>query len=256
MPSLRTRRTVAQRRHRVSALLVTLLLCTASARAHPRGTTASALDVRDAIAGALDYTVTIEGRGTYGAGILVAPAAGWVLTALHVVEEMPAPRVSFRDGRHVVGQVVEVDRNLDLALLRVPPQAVAPPLLGDASRLRPGDEVYAVGCPRHLAHTVSRGIVSYVDRPMYGARYLQTDLPINEGNSGGPVIDARGELVGVMAFILRDTQGLSFAMPVNAALARFPHLRARGAPANRRDVHAADERADDRASTSAGVGAR
>src|SRR5204863_177219 len=75
-----------------------------------------------------------------------------------------------------------------------------------------------------LGFTVSRGIVSYVNRELDGARWLQTDLPINDGNSGGPVINARGELVGMMSFILRGAQGMSFALPVNVAMGRFRQL--------------------------------
>ena len=182
---------------------------------------APAVDVRDAIARILDRTVTIEGDGIYGSGVLVNPQEGLVLTAWHVVEEMKQPGITFFDGRTVVGKVVEFDKALDVALVQVPPQKGTAPLLGDATQLRAGEEVYAIGCPRHLGFTVSRGIVSYVGRYMDGARYVQTDLPINDGNSGGPVINQRGEVVGMMSFILRRAQGLSFALPVNYAADRF-----------------------------------
>jgi serine protease Do len=72
-----------------------------------------------------------------------------------------------------------------------------------------------------MSFTVSRGIVSYVGREVEGTRYLQTDLPINDGNSGGPVVNARGELVGLMSFVLKRSQGLSFALPFNYAAVRF-----------------------------------
>lgn len=183
-------------------------------------------DPRDAIGRALDFTVTVEADGVYGAGIVVAPAAGLVLTAQHVVEPMRAPVVTFRDGRRLPARLVEVDRALDVALLRVEPQPSTPPQIGRVAALRPGEEVFAVGCPRHLGFTVSRGIVSYVGRELDGGRWLQTDLPINDGNSGGPVINARGELVGMMSFILRGAQGMSFALPVDVALARFRQLAA------------------------------
>lgn len=202
-------------RRRTVLLAALLAMSTAPAAA-------AADEPRDVVARALDFTVTIEDAGIYGAGVLVAPAAGLVLTAEHVVADMRAPTVVFHDGRTAAAAVVETDHALDLALLRVPPQPGAPPVLGDATLLRPGDPLYAVGCPRHLGFTVSRGVVSFVGRPMDGARFLQTDLPINDGNSGGPVIDARGALVGVMSFILRRAQGLSFALPSNYAALRFP----------------------------------
>ena len=195
-------------------------------------------DARDAIARALEFTVTIEADGIYGAGIMVAPAAGLVLTAHHVVEPMRSPLVTFRDGRRLSGRIVESDRTLDLALVRVEPQASVAPSFGEVSSLRPGEEIYAVGCPRHLGFTVSRGIVSYVNRELDGARWLQTDLPINDGNSGGPVINARGELVGMMSFILRGAQGMSFALPVDVAVTRFRLLGqvGGGGPAAERSV--------------------
>jgi serine protease Do len=184
------------------------------------------MDPRDGIARALEYTVTIESDGVYGSGILFAPAGGLVVTAEHVVAEMRHPRVGFADGSVFDGEILDADNTLDLALVRIAPQHRPSPQLGDATALRPGEEVYALGNPRRLGFTVSRGIVSYVGRSMDGARYVQTDLPINDGNSGGPVINARGELVGMMSFILRRAQGISFALPANYAPERFPQIRA------------------------------
>lgn len=176
---------------------------------------------QDGLQRALAYTVTLEGNGIYGSGVLLSPEGGLVVTNQHVVAEMPAPRVKFYDGTVVTARVLEVDRVLDLALLEVPPQKRAPPVVGDSDALRPGDDIYAIGNPRHLGFTVSRGIVSFVGRPLDGVRYLQTDLPINDGNSGGPVVNRKGELVGVMSFVLKHSQGLSFALPLRYAAERF-----------------------------------
>jgi S1-C subfamily serine protease len=182
---------------------------------------ARASSPQEGIALALKFTVTIEGGGVYGSGVLVAPDEGLIVTNFHVVDGMSEPRVTFEDGRTATAKVLEVDRGLDLALLKVPPQKRAAPVMSDLASVRPGDEVYAVGCPRHLAFTVSRGIVSFVNRLVEGTRYVQTDLPINDGNSGGPVVNARGELVGLMTFVYRRAQGLSFALPIHYAFERF-----------------------------------
>jgi S1-C subfamily serine protease len=187
----------------------------------------TAASPRDAVARALAYTVAIEGGDTYGSGVLMAPAEGLVVTNLHVVEHMSAPRATFADGTSVTARLVDADRALDLALLSVPPQPARPaPDWGDATAMRPGDEVYAVGCPLRLSFTVSRGIVSFVGRALDagGARYLQTDVPVNDGNSGGPLINARGELVGLVTFVLPRAQGLTFALPVER-LARYRRWR-------------------------------
>ena len=183
------------------------------------------VDPADSISHALQLSVSLEGDGSYGSGILVDPAGGLVLTSHHVIEEMTAPRASSFDGRSGVATVVARDRIADLALLSVPQLKtpnLAPPRFADPSSLRPGDEVFAIGSPRRLPFTVSRGIVSYVGREMEGARYLQLDMAINDGNSGGPVLTRKGEIVGVMSFILRRSQGLAFALPMHYALTAFP----------------------------------
>jgi S1-C subfamily serine protease len=175
----------------------------------------------DIVAPALRQTVLIEGDGVYGSGILLLPKRGLILTNWHVIEDMKAPRITFFDGRTGTGRVLEVDRALDLALLEGPQSDESPPRIGDAIDLRAAQTLYAIGSPRKLGFTVSRGIVSYVGRQMDGTRYIQTDLAINDGNSGGPVINGRGEVVGIMTFILRRSTGLAFALPINYAIERF-----------------------------------
>lgn len=181
---------------------------------------------KNAVSRALRYAVTIEGAGVYGSGVLITPEGGLVLTAAHVISEMKIPQVTFADGASFPAKVLESDRGLDVALLQIPPQPERPaPELGDPLAMDPGDEVFAVGCPRHLPFSVARGVVSYNGRAMDGARWLQTDIPINDGNSGGPVVDRYGRLVGLTSFVLKRAQGLSFALPIPYALERFPRTR-------------------------------
>jgi S1-C subfamily serine protease len=188
--------------------------------------TAPPLDPVSAVAAGLRVSVMIEGGGSYGAGILIDPPAGIVITNQHVVQDMHTPRVTAYDGRTGVGAVLAVDKERDLAVLSVPELVtpeLAAPRLGDAAHLAPGEEVFAVGMPRKLPFTVSRGIVSYVGRQMDGERYLQVDMNINDGNSGGPVVSSRGELIGMMSFIYRRSQGLSFALPTSEIARAFPN---------------------------------
>jgi len=175
------------------------------------------------VRGALDWSVTVEGDGVYGAGVLIDPARGLVLTCRHVIAEMKQPRVTFADGAAFPATLLDSDGTLDVALLRVPPQRRPAPALGEPDG--PGEEVFSVGCPRHLAFTLSRGIVSFVGRVVDGVGWLQTDLPMNEGNSGGPVVNARGQLLGLMSFVYRNGNGLSFALPARAAVERFRRWR-------------------------------
>ncbi len=173
----------------------------------------------------LRVAVMIEGDGVYGSGILIDPQRGLVVTNQHVVQDMHTIRLTGYSGRTSVGVVISKDTKRDLALVQAPGLVfpdMPPPRLGDAERLRPGDEVIAVGMPRKLSFTVSRGIVSFVGRELEGTRYLQVDMNINDGNSGGPVVDSSGEVVGVMSFIYRRAQGLSFAVPTAEVAAAFP----------------------------------
>jgi S1-C subfamily serine protease len=179
------------------------------------------LSPEEVVERALRQTVYLDGDGVYGSGIIVLPRRGLILTNWHVIEEMRSPRVVYHDGHAASARVLEVDKALDLALLEGPAVDAPPLALGDALDLRPAQPLYAIGSPRKLGFTVCRGIVSYVGRLMDGMRYIQTDLPINEGNSGGPVITARGDVVGIMTFILRRSNGLAFALPINYAIERF-----------------------------------
>jgi len=183
--------------------------------------TTDSLAPEEMIGRALRQTVLLEGDGVYGSGILIVPARGLILTNWHVVEDMRAPRVTLSDGSVGSAHLVESDRGLDLALLEGPVVDAPPPALGDATDLRPAQTLYAIGSPRKLGFTVSRGIVSYAGRSMDGTRYIQTDLAINDGNSGGPVLDTHGRIVGIMTFILRRSSGLAFALPINYAVERF-----------------------------------
>ena len=219
------------------ALCITVLSLAATAHATPASVspapTTTPSSAEDIVDRALRQTVLIEGDGSYGSGIVLVPRRGLILTNWHVVEEMKAPKVTFFDGKSGPAKVVDSDKALDLALLQGPATDAPAPEIGDAIDLRAAQPLYAIGSPRKLGFTVSRGIVSYVGRNMDGARFIQTDLPINEGNSGGPVITAHGMVVGVMSFILRRSTGLAFALPINYAIERFsgrlPELAAKHA---------------------------
>jgi serine protease Do len=173
------------------------------------------------LAAALADTVIIEGDDVYGSGVLISPADGLVLTAQHVIDGVSNPVVTFYDGGSAPATLVDQDLRLDVALLKVPPRPGASPVVADITQVQAGDPIFAIGDPRRMAFSVSRGIVSFPGRSIEGARYLQTDLPINDGNSGGPVLSEDGHLIGIMSFILRGSQGLAFALPVTYALERF-----------------------------------
>ena len=166
------------------------------------------------------WTAAIRADQNYGAGVLV-DRSGLVLTNLHVIEGTHSINVTPFGGEAAAARVVDSDATLDLALLALPGPAEHAATLGSASSLGVGDEVLAVGSPRKMYFSVSRGLVSFPSRSLDGVDYIQTDLPINVGNSGGPLVDREGRVVGVVSFIFKDSQGLSFALPIDRAVSRF-----------------------------------
>jgi S1-C subfamily serine protease len=167
----------------------------------------------------LAVTAAIRGERSYGAGIVIGPRH--VLTCLHVVQAMPSIELSVAEGASMPARLVAKDAELDLAVLELEaPQAVHA-RLASTTTARMGDRVFAMGAPKKMTFSLNGGIVSYVGRRYDGLFYLQTDIPTNPGNSGGPVLDEEGRVIAVASFILRETQGLAFAVPIDYAYQRF-----------------------------------
>lgn len=169
---------------------------------------------------AQSWTVAVRADQSYGAGVAV-DRAGFVLTNLHVVDGAKAIAVTPFGADAISAEVLATDAELDLALLRLQAPLANAAIIGRSDALGVGDEVMAVGSPRKMYFSVSRGMVSFPNRFLDGVEYIQTDLPINVGNSGGPLVDDEGNVVGIVSFILRDSQGISFALPIDRAVARF-----------------------------------
>lgn len=180
--------------------------------------------------------VTSDGRGeALGSGVVVGPD-GYVLTNHHVVDGGTAIRVDLADGRTLSGRLVGSDPPSDLALLKV--EAAGLPVLpvGDSDAVRVGDVVLALGNPLGVGQTVTMGIISAKGRATGVGDgsyedFLQTDAPINHGNSGGALVDARGALIGINAQILSTSDGnigIGFAIPMKMAQHVVEALRARG----------------------------
>lgn len=162
-----------------------------------------------------------------GSGVVVSPN-GYILTSLHVVENANSVSVTLQDGRAFDGNIVARDRFSDLALVKVPAVGLQTVKFGNAELLRPGDWVIAIGNQFGLGHTVTHGLVSGIGREAKGfdksfgartgaVRFIQTDAPINPGSSGGPLLNLKGEVVGINTFIRDDAQNIGFAIPSNVA---------------------------------------
>ena len=189
-----------------------------------------------------------ESRESQGSGFVVSET-GYILTSAHVVTdpdgsgkatEARSVYVAFKDRDRIEAEVVGWDGYDDVALLRVDPRAHAldPVPLGDSSRVRAGDPVAAMGSPFGNEDSIAVGVVSAIRRSIDSlisiyrvVDAIQIDAPITHGNSGGPLFDARGRVIGINAQIRSDSgnaEGVGFAIPINAAKRSMAQLAATG----------------------------
>src|SRR5580692_4327700 len=187
-----------------------------------------------------------SGRTSIGTGFIINKD-GYLLTNEHVVRGVIDLRVRLFDGRELAACVVGADVATDLALLKVTTRRPLPVLaLGDSAAVRVGEPVVAIGNPFGFNHSVTAGIVSAKERVVDRSTlreaneqdiysfFIQTDASINVGNSGGPLIDAAGAVIGISAAFwaghpLQPAQGIGFAIPINIAKALLPRLHDQGA---------------------------
>src|SRR3954467_1412206 len=175
--------------------------------------------------GVVEITVALPGGGAQGSGF-VYDSSGHIVTNDHVVADSSSIKVAFPDGSTYPASLVGTDASTDLAVIKVdaPSSKLHALTLGDSSQLAVGAPVVAIGSPFGLEETVTSGIVSALHREMTSpngfaiADSIQTDAAINHGNSGGPLLDSQGKVVGVTSQIESDSggsDGVGFAVPSN-----------------------------------------
>ena len=173
-------------------------------------------------------------RQGLGSGFIISDD-GYILTNAHVVAEFDDVNVRLADSkREFKAKVVGVDKRSDIALLKVDASGLPTSKLGDSSKLEAGDWVAAIGSPFGFANTITAGIVSAKGRSLPDEMYvpfIQTDVAVNPGNSGGPLLNLQGEVIGVNSLIYSGTggyMGVSFAIPIEVALDVSKQLKTQG----------------------------
>ncbi len=172
-------------------------------------------------------------RNSLGSGFIVS-ADGYILTNAHVVADADEIIVRLDDNREFEAEVIGADPDSDVGVLKIGAEGLPTVRLGDSDELRVGQWVLAIGSPFGLEHTATQGIVSALNRSLPNDTYtpfIQTDVAVNPGNSGGPLFNGDGEVVGINAQIFSRTggyMGLSFAVPINTAMDIAEQLRETG----------------------------
>ncbi|HSC27714.1 MAG TPA: trypsin-like peptidase domain-containing protein [Vicinamibacterales bacterium] len=175
-----------------------------------------------------DFDTPAQGSGSG----FVIDREGFILTNNHVIEAAERITVTLADGRTFRAEIVGADPAIDVALLRIEGARDLPEApLGNSDALRVGEWVCAIGNPLGYVHSVTVGVVSFIGRQLFDPSldaYIQTDAAINFGNSGGPLINSRGEVIGINSAISARASSIGFAVPINQAVAILPQLKTTG----------------------------
>ncbi len=163
----------------------------------------------------------VQGTET-GSGIIFN-SNGWILTNRHVVSGATSVTVQLADGRQYTGKVYGTASNTDLAIVKVNATGLPAAAIGDSGSLQIGETVIAIGSPlAQFTNTVTTGVVSALNRAIavqneHLSGLIQTDAPVNPGNSGGPLLNVAGQVIGVNTAMAGSAQGIAFAIPINVA---------------------------------------
>jgi len=162
-------------------------------------------------------------RTSLGSGVIIDGKRGFILTNAHVVTQSESISVALKDEREFQAQIVGVDPNSDLAVLKIGHPEDLPAIdMGNSQDLMIGETVVAIGNPFGFSHTVTTGVISSLNRSVRTEDavyhdFIQTDASINPGNSGGPLLNIHGDLIGINTAIYAKAQGIGFAIPINKA---------------------------------------
>lgn len=189
--------------------------------------------VADALRPAVVNLRSLRGRGGAGSGVIFSPD-GFLLTNYHVIHKQERVHIRLSNGEERSGQIVGRDPWTDLAVVRADGDPLPYAALGDSTKLRVGQLVVAIGSPLGFESTVTAGVVSALGRTLRSVsghlvdNVIQTDAALNPGNSGGPLVDSRGRVVGINTAVIQPAQGICFAVPISTAKTILPQLMQQG----------------------------
>jgi len=204
-------------RLRIPAIVLIWVYAAANSIAADSPTTESI--IADALPAIVSIRADTPDGVASGTGFLVDPS-GVVVTNLHVIEGATRVAIKLHSGeQHTQIRVASFDQDRDLAILRFPGFGLPVISLGNSDSVNVGANVLAIGNPLGLEESATMGIVSSIRTEKNGTRVIQTDTAVSPGNSGGPLIDQNGDVIGVVTFKIRGGENLNFAIPINYARA-------------------------------------
>lgn len=172
--------------------------------------------------GAIDFSAeekyesvfVIRSGNALGSGFAIGPNC--IITNAHVINNPRRVQIETVGGDRYTAYVAGIDEDQDIAVLVIPDGQFPVFELADPDAVKIGDDVYTIGAPKSMAYTLTKGVISAKNREVGRYSYLQTDAPINEGNSGGPLLNAQGQVLGMNTLKLNDSEGIGLAIPITS----------------------------------------
>lgn len=160
--------------------------------------------------------VVVYSGNALGSGFAIGNSC--IITNAHVINDKNDVTVSVYKDKAYSTEILKIDKNLDLAVLKIQSKKLPYLKIANYNDVQIGSDVYAIGAPESLSYTLTKGVLSAKDRLIGEMKYIQIDAPINSGNSGGPLLNDKGEVIGVNTLKLFDSEGIGLAIPMTTVI--------------------------------------